>query len=152
MFDLKTETKEIDRRKVSCKQFAVSMQARLATRLGRALAPGLPGIRTVRMASNITALGPAIAELFAHLDDDAAWQLQLDIVKNCTVEFHNQQVKLVSTEAVDQVFGPNVLGFWQTVMFALETNFGPLFERGKALMNAAVQGEQAKESEPPPST
>ncbi len=129
MPELETKSKLINGREVSTTQFPVAIQSRLLPRLGKMIAPALTRVDGIVTSADVKSLGPAIAELFSHLDEKDAWDLQLAVLANTTIDTEGQKLKLASEAAVNLAFGADLLLLWDVVMFALEVNFGPLFDR-----------------------
>ncbi len=127
---LKSETRTIDGLEVTTTQLPVLRAFALFTKLGKVLAPALARAADLQLDPDmdVSALAPALGELFAQLDPADATQLAHDVLISTSVVADGRITELSQSGAIDLVFGGRFLAFLKTMAFAIEVNFRDFFD------------------------
>lgn len=144
---VETKKKKIGDLEVSCTQFGAFEQAELGDRITILLAPAGGKLAGLTGLADVSELGPIFEAIMKTITTDVASRLRLDLVANTQVKVGDRWLSLVGKDEVNLAFGGDLKAFWQTVAFAVEVNFGPLFGG----VRGAISGILAAK-EPPPAT
>jgi hypothetical protein len=149
MRKLNTVKKTINGIQVSCTQFGSFEQAELGDRLLILLAPAGGKLAGIGEYSDAGDLGPAFEAVLRQMTPALASQLRLDIVAGTQVQVEGGRwLQLDSKDSVNAAFGGDLKSFWQTVMFAVEVNFGPLFDGARSVIKEMLAAKLPEEPEP----
>lgn len=150
---LDTQVKEIGGQKVRTTQFGSFEQAELGDRLMLLVAPFAGKMKELKgfdIQSDLGDLGPAIEAVLKGITPAEASALRLDLVKNTAVQVDPKKDKwipLIDRDSVNAAFGGDLKAFWQTVIFAAEVNFGPLFGGVRSAITVALASKPQPESD-----
>lgn len=120
---LKTDTRTIDDLEVHSSQLPALRAFALFARMGKVLAPALGKMQGLSMQADVSALGPALSELFSRLDGAEAKELAKEILCATVVLVEGKRLTLSTDEAINMVFNGKLRTFIKTMAFALEVNF-----------------------------
>lgn len=134
---LRIEKKTIGDLEITVTQFPALKSFSLLARLGKVIAPALGKVQGLTLESDVSALGPALAELFSRLDEADASALVRDVLASSHAVYDGKLVPLDRAETIDLVFSGRMRLLLEVLRFALEVNYGDFF--GGALAAAPDQ-------------
>lgn len=158
-----TKITKIDGHAVRVTPHKATDAMKLMLRCGRVIGPGL--IKLVTNANGdvkdlqLTDVSPALAAVFAQLDDDSVDVLLADVFKHTSITLPEgkagklKMYDLSQASEVDNAFTGRVFMLLKVFKYALEVNFGSFFEGGGSLadvMGALVTAQPALNSDSPP--
>lgn len=134
---LRSETRDIDGMSMTTTQLPALRSLALMTRLSKIIAPALGYLDGLDLKSDISALGPALAALFAGLDGEQAQALAREILIASTIVIDGRMVALSDGTMIDHAFSGKMKSFLGALKFALEVNYSDFLGGNKGLALAS---------------
>lgn len=139
----KSETKEIEGLKLTVSQLPPRKGFRLATKLFKFVAPALAEMKPDQEI-DLGKMMPALTGMLQELDEDELESIMMQVFATAYVirEIDGKPCKFELNDGakVDAAFDGKLAAMFQSIMFAIEVNFGDFFE------DAAPSGEVASTS------
>ncbi len=147
----KTDTRTIAGMEVTTTQLPALRAFALLNKLGRILAPALAKAADLKVSTDmdVSALAPALGELFANLHPEESGQLAKEILAYTSVIHNGAKIDLGSANMIDHVFTGEFKGFLMTMLFAIQVNFSDFFDGGP-LGNLGDESPDKPSSSPSP--
>lgn len=132
---LKTEVREIHGLTVTSTQLPPMRSVMLMTRMARLGLPAFAKMEGLTIGGlgqlDLSALAPALAELFGRLSDRDAADLVRAILEGTSVrEGNGKSVELINDGAIDTVFSGRLPALFAVVRFCVEVNYRDFFAGG----------------------